>query len=57
MKQNSQQDIQSAALEIEDVLSNKLNLPSGYYIQYGGTSRTLKKQKRGCGLQCLPHSS
>ena len=38
-------DIQSVALDIENTLNTKLNLPAGYFIEYGGTFQNLQKAK------------
>jgi len=39
-------DIQSVATEISQVLVKKLNLPAGYYIEYGGTFQNLQQAKQ-----------
>ena len=36
-------DVQSVVKEIQDKLSTKVNLPSGYYFTYGGTFENLQK--------------
>ncbi len=38
-------DIQSVATDIENTLSKDLKLPSGYFIEYGGTFENLKQAK------------
>lgn len=38
-------DIQSVAEEISNTLNTKLNLPSGYYIEFGGTFQNLQEAK------------
>ncbi len=38
-------DIQSVAKDIAAVLNSKLKLPSGYYIEYGGTFQNLQEAK------------
>ena len=39
-------DIQSVAQEISTALVQKLNLPAGYYIEYGGTFQNLQQAKQ-----------
>lgn len=38
-------DVESLINEIQGVLDDKLNLPSGYYIRYGGAFENLQKAK------------
>lgn len=38
-------DIQSVAQEIKGALTQKLNLPPGYYVEYGGTFQNLQEAK------------
>ena len=43
-------DIQSVATDIAQVLNDKLDLPSGYYIEYGGTFKNLQEAKARLGV-------
>jgi len=43
-------DIQSVATEISEALSQKLHLPSGYFIAYGGTFQNLQEAKQRLGV-------
>ena len=38
-------DIQSVATDIENKINNDLKLPSGYFIEYGGTFKNLQEAK------------
>lgn len=43
-------DIQSVAMDIDRTLTEKLQLPSGYYIEYGGTFKNLQEAKARLGV-------
>lgn len=43
-------DIQSVAMDISQTLNDKLDLPSGYYIEYGGTFKNLQEAKARLGV-------
>ena len=43
-------DVESLINEIEDILDQKLNLPPGYVIKYGGQFENLKKAKKRLGF-------
>lgn len=43
-------DIQSVATDIAQTLNEKLDLPSGYYIEYGGTFKNLQEAKARLGV-------
>lgn len=43
-------DIQSVVADIERTLNAKLKLPSGYYIEYGGTFKNLQEAKARLGI-------
>ncbi|HRH37265.1 MAG TPA: CusA/CzcA family heavy metal efflux RND transporter, partial [Flavobacteriales bacterium] len=43
-------DIQSVAMDIDRTLTAKLQLPSGYYIEYGGTFKNLQEAKARLGV-------
>ncbi len=43
-------DIQSVAMDIDRMLAAKLQLPSGYYIEYGGTFKNLQEAKARLGV-------
>lgn len=38
-------DVESLITEIQDLLDEKLNLPSGYYLRYGGAFENLQRAK------------
>lgn len=43
-------DIESLVSEIDDVLTNKLDLKPGYFVNYGGNFENLKKAKERLGF-------
>lgn len=45
-----ERDVQSVATDIQKVLNEKLKLPPGYYINYGGQFQNLQEAKKGLSI-------